>query len=95
MASGPKKAFCLLVFSLNKTCCYSSATVLKKLREDSLKNTINSCLVRGSERPVQKLITKFSVTFGRLNIGLILLEQFVALTMNFISEQILLIKVLK
>jgi hypothetical protein len=41
------------------------------------------------------LITKFSVTYGRLNIGLILLEQFVALTMNFISEQILSIKVLK
>jgi hypothetical protein len=41
----------------------------------------------GSEAPVQTLIRKFSTTCGRrLNIGLMLLEPLVVLTLNFIND---------
>jgi hypothetical protein len=47
----------------------------------------------GSERPVQTLIRKFSTTYGRrLNIGLMLPEPLVALTLNFINDKLLFIK---
>jgi hypothetical protein len=49
----------------------------------------------GSERPVQTLIRKFSTTCGRrLNIDLMLLEPLVALTLNFINDKLLFIKLL-
>jgi hypothetical protein len=44
----------------------------------------------GSERPVQTLVRKFSTTCGRrLNIGFMLLEPLVALTLNFINDNVL------
>jgi hypothetical protein len=44
----------------------------------------------GSEGPEQKLIRKFSTTCGRkLNIGLMLRESLVALTLNFINDKLL------
>jgi hypothetical protein len=47
----------------------------------------------GSERPVQTLIRKFYTTCGRrLNIGLMLLETHVALTLNFINDKLLFVK---
>jgi hypothetical protein len=43
----------------------------------------------GWERPVEILIRKFSTTCGRrLNIGLMLLELLVALTLNFINDKL-------
>jgi hypothetical protein len=47
----------------------------------------------GSERSVQILIINFSITCcRRLNIGLMLLEPLVALTLNFINDKLLFIK---
>jgi hypothetical protein len=47
----------------------------------------------GSERPVQTMIRKFPTTCGRrLNIGFMLLEPLVALTMGFIHDKLLFIK---
>jgi hypothetical protein len=44
----------------------------------------------GSERPVQTLIRKFSTTCGRrLNIGFMLLQPLVTLTLNFINDKLL------
>jgi hypothetical protein len=44
----------------------------------------------GSERPVQTLIRKFSTACGRrLNIGLMLLQPLVTLTLNFINDKLL------
>jgi hypothetical protein len=52
-----------------------------------------TCSRYGSERPVQILIRKFSTTCGRrLDIGLMLLEPLVALTLNSINDKLLLIK---
>jgi hypothetical protein len=42
--------------------------------------------IHASESPVQKLITEYSVACGNwLNIGLVLLEPLMALTINFIN----------
>jgi hypothetical protein len=46
----------------------------------------------GSERLVQTLIRNFSTCGRRLNIGLMLLEQLVSLTINFINDKLLFIK---
>jgi hypothetical protein len=41
-----------------------------------------------SERPVQKMVRKFSTTCGRrLNIGFMLLQPLVTLTLNFINDK--------
>jgi hypothetical protein len=48
----------------------------------------------GSESPVQTLIRKFSTTCGRrLNIGFMLLELLVALTLNFINNKLRFMKI--
>jgi hypothetical protein len=136
MASGPGKAFSVSV-TWNKICCYSAATVSAKVREESPKSTIISCLVQAfccrwlcvkakapidtdwilfvvfcegqclhpprcrqhytsskhrSERPVQTLVTKLSTTCGkRFNVGLILLDRLLALTLTFINDKLLFI----
>jgi hypothetical protein len=43
----------------------------------------------GSERPMQKVIRKFSTCGKSLNIGLMLLKPLVVLTLNFINEKLL------
>jgi hypothetical protein len=56
MASGPGKEFCVLAFM--KICSYDAATFSIKVWEDFQKQIVDPCLVRGSKRPVQKLIMK-------------------------------------
>jgi hypothetical protein len=49
--------------------------------------------IHESEMPVQILIRKFSTACGRrLNIGLMLLEILVLLTLNFINDKLLFMK---